>query len=54
VKVPTNSTYHYHYAMALSQKGDKPGAAKELKAAMQSNPKQEDVDRIKDLMKKVS
>ena len=53
-KVPDNSTYHYHYAMALLQKGDKEQAKKECQAALERKPKKEEQDRIHDLMGKLA
>lgn len=53
-KSPTNATFHYHYAMALAQKGDRAGATRELKLALQNKPRKDEEDRIKELMSKVS
>ena len=33
-KEPANSTFHYHYGMALMQKGDKSSARRELETAL--------------------
>ena len=38
VKVPQNPTYHYHYAMALLQKGDRETARKECQTALADRP----------------
>ncbi len=38
-KAPNNPIYHYHYAMALNQQGNKTDAAKECQAALSNNPK---------------
>lgn len=46
VKSPGQSTYHYHLGMALSQKGDKPRALKELDEALKCNPAKEEKERI--------
>jgi tetratricopeptide (TPR) repeat protein len=52
-RVPTNATYHYHYGMALLQKGDKPAAKKELEAALADNPSRDDAAKIKELLQKI-
>lgn len=53
IQVPKSPTYHYHYAMALMQKGDRESARKECTLALQDSPaKQEEVD-IKALMSKL-
>ena len=38
VKAPQNPTYHYHYAMALLQKGDRDTAPKECQSALADKP----------------
>ncbi len=38
LQAPQNPTYHYHYAMALSQKGDRVNAKKECEAALANRP----------------
>ena len=53
VKEPANPTYHYHFGMALMQKGDKPSAKKELEKAIQNNPSKDEVVKIKDLLQKI-
>ncbi len=53
-KQPNASTYHYHLAMALAQKGDKPRALKEAQEALKHSPTAEERQRIQDLMAKVS
>jgi tetratricopeptide (TPR) repeat protein len=50
---PANPSYHYHLAMALFQKGDRPGAKLECEAALKNNPSKEDQSKIKDLLGKV-
>ncbi len=50
---PANPSYHYHLAMALFQKGDRPGAKLECEAALKNNPSKEEQGKIKDLMGKV-
>lgn len=52
-KLPKNSTYRYHFGMALYQKGDKPSARKELQAALQSKPSPEEAAKIKELLAKL-
>ena len=49
-KVPDNATYHFHFAMALVQKGDKPAAAKQCELALASRPSKEEEGRIRELM----
>ena len=50
---PERSTYRYHYAMALYQKGDKASAKKELEAALSSKPAKDEENKIRDLMAKL-
>jgi len=51
-KDPNNSTFHYHYGMALEQKGDKPNARKEFDLALKHNPsKAEDLKIHEELQK---
>jgi predicted Zn-dependent protease len=52
-KVPDNPTFHYHYGMALLQKGDKPSAKKELEAAMSRNPSKDEAGKIRELLTKI-
>jgi tetratricopeptide (TPR) repeat protein len=47
---PNQSTYRYHLAMALNQKGDKPRAIKECQEALKNNPSKEERQRIQDLL----
>lgn len=54
VAAPQNSTFHYHYAMALAQKGQKDLAIKECNAALQQKPKKDEETKIRELMRKVS
>jgi len=53
VKDPGNSTFHYHFAMALLQKGDRPSAKKELEAAMKDKPSKDEAGKIQDLLQKI-
>jgi tetratricopeptide (TPR) repeat protein len=53
-KVPGNSTYHYHYAIALLQKGDHASAMKQCQLALDSKPKDRDEENhIRELMSKI-
>jgi Flp pilus assembly protein TadD len=47
---PTNASFHYHFGMALLQKGDRPSAKRELEAAMKYNPNKDDGPKIKQLL----
>jgi tetratricopeptide (TPR) repeat protein len=47
---PNRASYHYHYGMALLQKGDKPSAKKELETAIRFNPSKDDGDKIRHLL----
>ena len=53
VKVPQNPTYHYHYALALLQKGDRESAKKECQIALTDKPKKQEETEIRQLMAKV-
>jgi tetratricopeptide (TPR) repeat protein len=53
VKAPQNPTYHYHYALALLQKGDRENARKECQTALADKPKKQEEDQIRQLMAKV-
>lgn len=50
---PAQSTYHYHLAMAFSQKGDKMKAIQELQTALKNSPPKEEEDKIRQLMSKL-
>lgn len=52
-RVPGNPTFHYHYGMALLQKGDKPSAKKELETALSDKPSRDDAAKIKDLLQTI-
>ncbi|MDQ6676832.1 MAG: tetratricopeptide repeat protein, partial [Acidobacteriota bacterium] len=52
-KVPDNSTYHYHFAIALAQKGDKPAATKQCQLALSSRPNKEEEGQIRELMNRI-
>ncbi len=50
VASPNSASYHYHYGMALLQKGDKPSAKKELETAIRFNPSKDDGVKIRQLL----
>ena len=50
---PNNPTFHYHYGMALLQKGDKPSAKRELETAMKDKPSKDDEAKIQELLRKI-
>lgn len=52
-KDPKNPTFHYHYGMALLQKGDKPSAKRELETAMKDNPSKDEAGKIQDLLRTI-
>jgi tetratricopeptide (TPR) repeat protein len=52
-KAPDNPTFHYHFAMALLQKGDRPSAKKELETAMKDKPSKDEAGKIQDLLQKI-
>ncbi len=52
-KNPNNSTYRYHLAMALFQKGDRPTAKQECEIALKNNPSKEEQSKIKELIAKL-
>jgi tetratricopeptide (TPR) repeat protein len=52
-KVPNQSTYHYHLGMALSQKGDKPNALKQLQDALKNNPAPAEKQKIQELINRL-
>ncbi|HEY3825960.1 MAG TPA: tetratricopeptide repeat protein [Bryobacteraceae bacterium] len=53
VKAPQNATYHYHYAMALLQKGDRDTAKKECQSALADKPGKQQENDIRQLLAKV-
>lgn len=53
VQAPQNPTYHYHYAMALNQKGDRDLAKRECQAALNNKPRKDEENQIKLLMGKL-
>ena len=54
VKAPRNPTFHYHYALALLQKGDRESARKECQTALADNPGKSLDGEIRQLMAKAS
>jgi predicted Zn-dependent protease len=52
-QVPKNPVFHYHYGMALLQKGDKPSARREFEMALANNPSTGDKAKIQELMNKL-
>ena len=52
-KVPAHSTYHYHLAMAFSNKGDKGKAIAELKEAMKYSPPSDELQEIKGMLGRI-
>jgi len=53
-KAPANPTFHYHYALALAQKGDKAAALEQLRLALQNRPGKDEEAAINVLIKKMS
>ncbi len=47
------ATFHYHYGMALVQRGDKLQARRELKAALDRKPPADEAAKIKELLGKI-
>ena len=50
-KDPANSTFRYHYGLALKQKGDKISARRELETALKGKPSKDEVGKIQDALK---
>lgn len=53
-KVKDNATFHYHYGLALAQKGDKASAAREFKSALQYEKEAKEGNEIKEQIQKIS
>ena len=53
MQAPQNPTYHYHYAMALMQKGNREDAKKECQAALASKPRKDEQGHIQELLTKL-
>jgi len=52
-KEPTNSTFRYHYGLALKQKGDRFSARREFEAALKNKPSKDEVGKIQDELTKL-
>ncbi len=52
-KDPNNSTFHYHYAMALAQKGDRITAKNEFEKALQHKPSKDEEQKIHEQLQKM-
>jgi Flp pilus assembly protein TadD len=50
---PHSSTFRYHLGQAYQQKGDKPGAVRELNAALHENPPAAEEKNIRDLLRRM-
>jgi len=53
IQAPQNAVYHYHFAMALNQKGDRDNARKECQAALNSRPTKPQEADIRKLLAKI-
>jgi tetratricopeptide (TPR) repeat protein len=53
VKSPENPKFHYHFGLALYQKGDKVSARKELETALKDKPSKDDEAKIRELLGKL-
>jgi tetratricopeptide (TPR) repeat protein len=49
-KDPGNPSFHYHYGMALLQKGDRPSAKREFDIAMKNNPSKDEAGKLRELI----
>jgi tetratricopeptide (TPR) repeat protein len=52
-KDPNNPKFHYHFGMALMQKGDKQQARSEFEKALKDSPSLDDAAKIRDLLQKM-
>ena len=50
-KDPANSTFRYHYGLALKQKGDKVSARREFETALKGKPSKDEAGKIQDALK---
>jgi len=50
-KDPNNSTFRYHYGLALMQKGDKTSAKREFETALKDKPSKDEAGKIQDALK---
>ncbi|HXJ44957.1 MAG TPA: tetratricopeptide repeat protein, partial [Bryobacteraceae bacterium] len=53
IQAPQNAVYHYHFAMALNQKGDRDNAKKECQAALINRPTKIQEADIRKLLAKI-
>jgi tetratricopeptide (TPR) repeat protein len=53
IQSPENPVFHFHYAMALNQKGDREGAKKECNAALLNRPSKSQEADIRKLLSKL-
>lgn len=49
-----HATYHYHLAVALSRKGDRPHAVRELREALRFDPENDEKEKIRQLLHNLS
>ena len=49
-----HATYHYHLAVALSRKNDRPQAIRELREALRFNPENDEKNKIRQLLHNLS
>jgi tetratricopeptide (TPR) repeat protein len=47
---PSNPSFHYHYGMALLQKGERPSAKREFEVAIRNNPSKDEAGKIRQLL----
>jgi tetratricopeptide (TPR) repeat protein len=52
-KEPNKAQFHYHYGMALLQKGDKPSAKREFETALKDKPSKDEEAKIHELLQKI-
>ena len=52
-KDPASSTFHYHYGLALKQKGDKSSARREFESALKDKPSKDEAGKIQDELTKL-
>jgi tetratricopeptide (TPR) repeat protein len=53
VSQPDNPIFHYHYGMALGEKGDRNGEKKELERALTDKPSRNDEQKIKETLQRM-
>ena len=51
---PENAAFHYHLALALVTKGDRPNALSELHQAMEARPSRTEKRQIEELLAQVN